>query len=179
MPLLKPPPDNLFNIQTGVKQKHIAFFICHAFNVSPLPVVKSVCVSSVLFKCSLRFNPSTITSTATTSTTVTSTSDTTTNTTPIPTATHSPPTGAYSPVRLRFKRVVKMFIGDHSNTTTSSTSTNTFTATATITPPYSHHLPLAHLSHCTHSTLTHPRSPLTIVSDHQRGRSGLPQRVLP
>ena len=31
MPLLKPPPDNLFNIQTEAKDRHVAFFICHIF----------------------------------------------------------------------------------------------------------------------------------------------------
>eukprot|EP00038_Savillea_parva_P029618 m.72250 g.72250 ORF g.72250 m.72250 type:complete len:522 (-) comp8771_c0_seq2:86-1651(-) len=31
MPLLKPPPDNLFNLQTDGHNKRIAFFICHVF----------------------------------------------------------------------------------------------------------------------------------------------------
>jgi hypothetical protein len=31
MPLLKPPPDNIFNIQSGTKDRRKAFFICHVF----------------------------------------------------------------------------------------------------------------------------------------------------
>jgi len=33
MPLLKPPPDNIFNIQKGGKDRRRAFFICHIFKI--------------------------------------------------------------------------------------------------------------------------------------------------